>query len=60
MLFLQCRYGQVIAVVGMNPNKKYLVTPQERVELIQSMLSTNPKLKNVRAQGENVIEICIV
>jgi len=42
----------VIAVVGMNPDKKYLVSPGERVELIQSMLSTNEKLKNVRAEGE--------
>mmetsp|Transcript_24781 Transcript_24781/g.44824 ORF Transcript_24781/g.44824 Transcript_24781/m.44824 type:complete len:242 (-) Transcript_24781:63-788(-) len=49
--YLSQRYGQVIAVVGMNPNKKYLVSPEERVELIQSMLDTNPKLKNVRAQG---------
>lgn len=49
------RYGQVIAVVGMNPNKKYLVLPEERVELIQSMLSTNPKLSNVKAEGMYVL-----
>lgn len=46
-----CRYGQVIAVVGMNPDKKYTVFPDERVELIQSMLNTNKNLTNVRAEG---------
>jgi phosphopantetheine adenylyltransferase len=46
-----CRYGKVIAVVGMNPNKKYLVSPEERVQLIRSMLSNNDKLNNVKAQG---------
>ena len=45
------RYGKVIAVVGMNPNKKYLVSPEERVQLIRSMLSSNDKLHNVKAQG---------
>lgn len=48
---MRYRYGQVIAVVGMNPNKKYLVLPEERVELIQTMIKDNPKLRNVRAQG---------
>ena len=48
------RYGEVIAVVGTNPNKKYLVSPEERVELIQSMLSTNPKLNNVSAEGKEL------
>jgi phosphopantetheine adenylyltransferase len=45
------RYGQVIAVVGMNPNKKYLVSPEERVELIRSILRSNENLNNVKAQG---------
>jgi phosphopantetheine adenylyltransferase len=49
----------VIAVVGMNPNKKYLVSPEERVELIQSMLITNPKLKNVRAEGKDIIRFVL-
>ena len=42
----------MIAVVGMNPDKKYIVFPEERVQLIQSMLNTNTHLKNVRAEGK--------
>ena len=44
----------MIAVVGMNPDKKYLVSPEERVQLIQSMLNTNKNLKNVRAEGKEL------
>jgi phosphopantetheine adenylyltransferase len=51
------RYGQVIAVVGMNPNKKYLVSPEERVRLIRSMLSSNEHLNNVKAQGMQSLSI---
>ena len=36
------RYGKVMVVVGMNPNKKYAVTPQERAKLLQTMLKSVP------------------
>lgn len=37
--YLSERYGEVIAVVGMNPDKKYVVTPTERAQFIQDMIS---------------------
>jgi hypothetical protein len=51
LLITVSRYGKVIAVVGMNLNKKYLVSPEERVQLIRLMVSSNVKLNNVKAQG---------
>ena len=41
------RYGKVIVVIGMNPNKKYAVTPDERATLLRTMLQGIP---NVRAE----------
>jgi len=36
--YLSERYGQVIAVIGMNPLKKYAVSPAQRAELLQQMI----------------------
>lgn len=38
--YLSERYGEVIVVIGVNPNKTYKVSPDERVRLLQSMLTT--------------------
>lgn len=45
------RYGKVIAVVGMNPKKKYLVSPEERAELLRGMLQGNPDTAGVSVEG---------
>mmetsp|Transcript_5676 Transcript_5676/g.12391 ORF Transcript_5676/g.12391 Transcript_5676/m.12391 type:complete len:250 (-) Transcript_5676:58-807(-) len=45
---LSKRYTKVIAVVGFNPNKKYLVSPEERADLLRDML------KKSTSAGENV------
>ena len=42
--------GQVTAVVGFNPSKKYEVSPEQRVELIERACREDPDLKNVRAK----------
>ena len=42
------KYDQVIVVVGMNPKKKYAVTPQDRADLIGKMLSQVPGTKTVK------------
>ena len=44
------RYKKVIAVVGFNPNKKYAVTPQQRVDLLRDMLQTT-SANNVSVEG---------
>mmetsp|Transcript_26491 Transcript_26491/g.76454 ORF Transcript_26491/g.76454 Transcript_26491/m.76454 type:complete len:297 (+) Transcript_26491:91-981(+) len=49
--YLSQRYGEVIAVVGMNPAKKYAVTPQQRAEFIQRMIDAEDDIKdNVRVE----------
>lgn len=37
--YLSRKYAKVIAVVGFNPNKKYLVSPEERAQLLREMLA---------------------
>jgi hypothetical protein len=44
------RQGQVTAVVGFNPSKKYDVSPEQRVELIERACRDDPDLQNVRAK----------
>ena len=45
-------YGDVIVVVGMNPTKKYLVSPEQRATLIRRMLEPYVGVaKHVRVQG---------
>ena len=54
LAYLSQRYGKVIAVVGMNPNKTYPVSPCQRVALIRKMIQhsqTTPPLSNVQVQG---------
>jgi len=48
--YLSKRYGHVIAIVGMNPQKKYLVSPKERAELLREMLKEHPDTANVRVE----------
>lgn len=56
LTYLSEEYDQVIAVVGMNPNKKYAVTPRERALLIQKMILENnkPKSNNINNNNNNV------
>ena len=46
--YLSRRYGKVIAVVGFNPSKTYPVSPQSRVDMLQTMITT-ANLPNVSA-----------
>lgn len=46
------RYGTVIAIVGMNPKKKYLVSPDERAEILRLMLQGNHETANIRVEGK--------
>ena len=50
-LSLPFSYGDVIVVVGMNPNKKYLVSPEQRATLIRRMLEPHGVAKHVRVKG---------
>lgn len=43
--YLAERYGKVLVVVGMNPNKKYAVTPNERANLLKTMLKSLPNVQ---------------
>mmetsp|Transcript_2371 Transcript_2371/g.2844 ORF Transcript_2371/g.2844 Transcript_2371/m.2844 type:complete len:256 (-) Transcript_2371:253-1020(-) len=38
--YLAMRYKRVIVVIGMNPNKTYKVSPQQRKEILQRMIDT--------------------
>jgi phosphopantetheine adenylyltransferase len=42
----------VIAVVGFNPNKKYLVSPEQRAELLRQMLKGTAAAGSVRVEGK--------
>ena len=39
--------GIIYAVIGCNPTKRYLVTPEERVALLKQACRAQPELKNV-------------
>eukprot|EP00977_Amphora_coffeiformis_P012810 scaffold3240_cov187-Amphora_coffeaeformis.AAC.5 len=43
--YLAERYGQVLVVIGMNPNKTYAVTPPERAKLLQTMCQGIPNVR---------------
>ena len=47
--YISKKYERVIAVVGFNPNKKYLVSPEERANLLREMLRS--RTKNVTVEG---------
>ena len=51
---LSTRYGKVIAIVGMNPKKKYLVSPEERAELLRVMLQGGPDTAGVSVEGRSL------
>jgi phosphopantetheine adenylyltransferase len=38
--------------VGFNPNKKYLVSPEQRAELLRQMLKGTAAAGNVRVEGK--------
>lgn len=48
--YLGKKYDRVIAVVGFNPKKKYLVSPEERANLLREMLKS--RNTNVSVEGE--------
>jgi len=48
--YLSKKYDRVIAVVGFNPDKKYLVSPEERAGLLRKMLKS--RTENVTVEGE--------
>lgn len=50
LAYLSQRYGRVIVAIGVNPNKKYLVTPDERAALLRRMLAP---YKNVQVEGKS-------
>jgi len=49
--YLSQRYERVIAVVGFNPNKKYLVTPVQRQRLLERMIQSTTDCTNVEVAG---------
>ncbi|MGK3737690.1 MAG: cytidyltransferase-like protein [Bacillariaceae sp.] len=51
--YLSKRYTKVIAVVGFNPNKEYLVSPEQRRELLRDMLKST-SATNVEVDGESI------
>jgi len=56
--YLSRNYDRVIAVVGFNPNKKYLVSPEERANLLREMLQMQSKTANVQVEGANRL-VCL-
>ena len=52
LLFPQYRrYGQVVVVIGVNPNKTYPVSPIQRVEILRKMIDSKKLTRNVRVEG---------
>ena len=51
--YLAMRYKEVIVVIGVNPNKKYAVSPQKRAEILTKMVNTLELGRecNVRVEG---------
>lgn len=51
---LSSKYGEVIAVIGVNPNKTHDVSPMERAQLLQDMIKVSGindgKIKPVRVE----------
>ncbi len=38
--YLASRYKEVVVVIGVNPNKTYAVTPEQRAEILTKMIKT--------------------
>ena len=53
--YLSKRYTKVIAVVGFNPNKDYLVSPEQRADLLRDMLKSTSATNNVEVDGESIL-----
>jgi len=59
--YLSQRYGKVLAVIGTNPNKTYDVSPEERAEMLRTMINVSNDdddddhhgPKNVRVEGKH-------
>ena len=57
------RYGRVICCIGVNPNKRYDVTPQTRAQILRGMLSggisaddnVGSRCKNVQVEGKQFL-----
>lgn len=54
LLYLSKRYGRVIAIIGVNPKKRYQVSPDERAALLRKMLQ-GVAAANVQVQGMLVV-----
>jgi len=51
--YLSRRYGRVVVVVGMNPDKSYKVTPDQRAYMLRKMIRMDPAVnRNVRVEGK--------
>lgn len=50
LTYLAERYGEVVAVIGMNPEKKYKVSPLERAALLKKMVSGTDVKGKVRVE----------
>ena len=50
--YLSKNYDRVIAVVGFNPNKQYLVSPEDRADLLRKMLDS--RSIDVAVEGESL------
>ena len=47
------RYGEVVVVIGVNPNKQYQVTPKQRKDLLVRMLQQHSlAAQHVRVEGK--------
>lgn len=51
--YLSRRYKRVIAVVGFNPNKKYLVSPEQRRSLLEKMIQSTAA-DNIDVAGKTI------
>jgi cytidyltransferase-like protein len=50
--YLSRKYDRVIAVVGFNPNKQYLVSPEERADLLRAMLKSR-SAESIAVEGKS-------
>mmetsp|Transcript_29864 Transcript_29864/g.44148 ORF Transcript_29864/g.44148 Transcript_29864/m.44148 type:complete len:238 (+) Transcript_29864:235-948(+) len=48
--YLSKRHAHVVCVVGKNPNKKYLVTPEDRAELLKKALASSSNAGNITVE----------
>mmetsp|Transcript_4995 Transcript_4995/g.6883 ORF Transcript_4995/g.6883 Transcript_4995/m.6883 type:complete len:226 (-) Transcript_4995:280-957(-) len=50
LAYLAERYGEVIAVIGVNANKKYDVTPAQRADLVKKMIAAEQIRGKIRVE----------